>query len=113
MSPSPARHKLMPLFEVDVCNVEKQYWVICTHSEYYLSVIVLQMIVNVKLERDSGGEDNIKSWIAKLPSDEDVSICCYGQCDYTVTSVLVTGCLLCCNKENLIVSPMESNGLEL
>jgi len=31
------------------------------------------MMVNVKLAGGSGGEDNVKSWIAKLPSDGDVS----------------------------------------
>lgn len=56
------------------------------------------MMVNVKLERDNGGEDNVKSWIAKLPSDDDVSNCC--------------GCLLCC-KVNFITSSVESNRLIL
>jgi len=31
------------------------------------------MIVNAKLACDGGGNDNIKSWIAKLPDDNDVS----------------------------------------
>ena len=32
------------------------------------------MIVNAKLAGDGGGSDIIKSWIAKLPDDNDVSI---------------------------------------
>jgi len=31
------------------------------------------MIVNAKLAGHGGGSDNIKSWIAKVPDDSDVS----------------------------------------
>ena len=31
------------------------------------------MMVNVKLAKDGDGENNVKSWIAKLPSDNNVS----------------------------------------
>ena len=32
------------------------------------------MMVNAKLAKDGDGENNIKSWIAKLPADGDVSV---------------------------------------
>jgi len=32
------------------------------------------MIVNAKLAGDGGGSDNIKSWIAKVSDDNNVSI---------------------------------------
>ena len=32
------------------------------------------MMVNVKLAKDGDGENNVKSWIAMLPADSDVSI---------------------------------------
>ena len=38
------------------------------------------MMVNVKLAKDGDGENNVKSWIAKLPADGDVSIFCYIEC---------------------------------
>ena len=55
------------------------------------------MMVNAKLERTSGGEDNIKSWIAKLPSDDDVSIFNYLWTLWLsiATNMLLTGCLVC------------------
>ena len=31
-------------------------------------------MVNVKLAKDGDGEHNVKSWIAKLPVDDNVSI---------------------------------------